>query len=308
MSNSFGVRLTNLGVLDISGRDSAAFLQGLTTNDVGAIGPQNAQLSSINSAQGRVEAVIMVLRQIARFRLVLQSDLVPLVAEYLRRYVLRADVVVKTPGPAVELLGLIGTHAVEAIETSVANDKETGNLANIQVTKWSETSDRWLCTGEAAVLDQVDRVSQVKDDSDSVMAWQRHDIEDGLPTIVASTRGLFLPQMINLDLLGAISFTKGCYTGQEIIARTQHLGRIKRRMFRFSTASNAMPQPGQQLYQDGRPVGTVVNSAKVSQSASEILAVLRLEAVAGQLCLAADGTGPLQRQDMAYVVEESASG
>ncbi len=308
MSNSSCVRLSNLGVLDISGRDSAAFLQGLTTNDVGAIGPQGAQLSSINSAQGRVAAVIMVLRQNGLFRLILQSDLIPFVTEFLRRYVLRADVIIKPPEPAAGLLGLIGTPAVEAIETSVPKGKGTGNLADMQIVKWSETSDRWLCTGDTALLDQVERVLRVRDDSDSLMAWQRNDVEDGLPTIVAATRGLFLPQMINLDLLGAISFTKGCYTGQEIIARTQHLGRIKRRMFRFSAVPKAMPQPGQQLYHDGRTVGTVVCSARASQSAWEMLAVVGLEAVAGQLGLAADGSAPLQRQDMAYAVEASASG
>lgn len=305
MSNITCVRLTDLGLLDISGRDAAAFLQGLTSNDIGNIGPDTSQLNSINNAQGRVEAVIMILRQQELFRLVLPSDLIQLIDEHLRRYVLRADVFIREP--AVAMFGLEGQHAIEAIERLLTKATNTGGAADTQVVKWSESSARWLCAGEVAFSDQLDRVLHVRDDSDSRMAWQLKDIEDGLPTIVASTRSLFLPQMINLDLLGAISFTKGCYTGQEIIARTQHLGRIKRRMFRFSVAATDPPQPGRQLYQNGRAVGTVVNSARASPGACEILAVVRLDAVAGPLGLAADGSGSLLRKEMVYAVEASAS-
>ena len=132
---------------------------------------------------------------------------------------------------------------------------------------------RILLTGSRAALDAALAAVQRTDPAD----WERACIEDGEPWITPATAALWLPQMLNLDLLGAISFTKGCYTGQEIVARTQNLGRIKRRTLRYAIAGGEPPAPLTALHNDGVKVGEVLQSARVG-SGSELLAVVALEA------------------------------
>ncbi|MBM4221025.1 MAG: folate-binding protein, partial [Gammaproteobacteria bacterium] len=125
-------------------------------------------------------------------------------------------------------------------------------------------------------------------------------IRAGIPAIAPATSGEFIPQMINLDLLDAISFSKGCYTGQEIIARTRYLGRVKRRMFRFSTGSPP-PAPGTPVHGLRGIVGQVVSAAP-TPGGCELLAVITLDDLPGPHFLAGDGTGMLERLDLPYEV------
>jgi folate-binding protein YgfZ len=107
--------------------------------------------------------------------------------------------------------------------------------------------------------------------------WRLAAIEAGEPQVHLETSELFVAQMLNLDLVDGVSFTKGCYTGQEIIARTQHRGRIKRRMLRYRVRDAALPQRGQQVLLDGRRIGRIVESAARNADESEILAVVPLD-------------------------------
>jgi folate-binding protein YgfZ len=131
-------------------------------------------------------------------------------------------------------------------------------------------------------------------------AWQLADIRAGLPAVLTATTGEFVPQMVNLDLIGGISFTKGCYTGQEIVARMKYLGRVKRRMLRFRTAGDA-PPPGAALYASRGPVGKVVTSAP-AESGSEFLAVVPLDDLPGPFCLDEAGTVPALRLELPYEI------
>jgi len=108
-------------------------------------------------------------------------------------------------------------------------------------------------------------------------AWNALDIGDGLPQVYAASSGAFVPQMLNLDLLDAISFTKGCYTGQEIVARTQHLGRIKRRLLGYRTAAGEAPATLSGLYLDRKKVAEVLVAATLDDSV-RLLAVTSLDA------------------------------
>lgn len=135
------------------------------------------------------------------------------------------------------------------------------------------------------------------------LAWDLADIRAGLPTVEAATSGEFVPQMVNLDLLGGISFTKGCYPGQEIVARTRYLGRVKRRMLRFAVAAPP-PAAGASLHGPRGPAGQVVRAAPVPGGA-ELLAVVVLDDLAGPLCLDAEGQQPVQRLPLPYAIPEA---
>jgi hypothetical protein len=109
-----------------------------------------------------------------------------------------------------------------------------------------------------------------------VQLWRAEDIRAGLPQIEAATSGEFVAQMLNLDLLDGISFNKGCYTGQEIIVRTQHLGRIKRRTLRYRLTGDTLPKPLEPMLREGVKVADVLTAARVSDGV-ELLAVANLE-------------------------------
>jgi folate-binding protein YgfZ len=111
-------------------------------------------------------------------------------------------------------------------------------------------------------------------------AWQWLTIRAGLPVISAATQDKFVPQMLNLDVLGGIDFRKGCYTGQEIIARTQYLGRLKERLYAF-TAADVSIEPGARLWSPAfgdQPCGTVINNAVSPDGGCDLLAVLQIAA------------------------------
>ncbi|MDH3421105.1 MAG: tRNA-modifying protein YgfZ, partial [Gammaproteobacteria bacterium] len=128
------------------------------------------------------------------------------------------------------------------------------------------------------------------------------EIRLGLPVISAELRGQFLPQMLNLDLLGGVAFDKGCYPGQEIIARAQNLGTVKRRLLRFTRDDGTLPAPGSELQDVARTaVGTVVRAAR-STCGIELLAVIRLDAVRGPLATEDAPDLPLSVAGLPYTI------
>ena len=120
--------------------------------------------------------------------------------------------------------------------------------------------------------------------------WDAHAVAAGIPAITAATQDQFTPHMLNLDLVGGVSFDKGCYTGQEIVARTQYLGQVKRRLARFATAAPAVA--GTAVYADAAQVGTVVSAARSPTGGFELLAVTQTHATRGGGNAAALHLGP----------------
>ncbi|PWT74284.1 MAG: folate-binding protein, partial [Proteobacteria bacterium] len=132
--------------------------------------------------------------------------------------------------------------------------------------------------------------------------WAGHTIAAGVPTIAVPTSDAFTPQMLNLELLGAVSFTKGCYTGQEIVARTEHLGQVKRRLLRFGCSEQVAP--GQSVFAEGNQVGTVINAAPVATGGFELLAVVSMQNVRARLRAAGPDGPALQLLAVPYSIPE----
>src|SRR5262245_22939427 len=247
--------LQSLVVVRVGGTDAESFLQGQLTSDVARL-DSATQLAACTTPQGRVIAVLRLRRREDGIYLLVPAVLGTSLVERLRKFVLRARVRIELLD-AWSVTGVhAGTeqssrwHAVESV--SVVFDYPDGRMAIAR-------------PGGSSVLDGV-----------AEEAWQRADIAAGLPQIVAETSGHFIPQMLNLDLLDAVSFTKGCYTGQEIVARTQHLGRIKRRTLRYAIRAADPPAPLTALNLEATKVGEVLIGARV-EGGAEILAVVSLE-------------------------------
>jgi folate-binding protein YgfZ len=272
-------RLAEYRAVVVEGDDAARFLQGQLTQDVGRLRGDATVLAGWADPKGRLQWVghAWSLPGDAVALLVPAALADDLVAG-LGRYVLRAKARLRADALVVGTVSA-GDHA-PAGSSALRLAGDAGRQL------W------WAPPGTPALPAQACDAA----------ALELADIRAGLPVVVPATRGEFVPQMVNLDLLDGISFSKGCYPGQEIVARTRYLGRVKRRMLRFATAG-AAPPPGMALAGPAGPAGQVVRAAHAGTGA-ELLAVVMLEALPGPLALA-DGT-PLAPLPLPYAVPELA--
>ena len=252
--------LADLGVLAVRGADARTFLQGQLSNDTARLTPGAAQLSAFHNPQGRTICVVrLVMTQPDEILAVLPVELLAPTITRLRKFVLRAKVTLTDDSAAWRVCGFpADANALPAGAFSLefaASGKRT--LA--------------LCRASVASGEAMPRACD---------AWRLGDIEAGLPQVYATTSEAFVAQMLNLDVLGGIAFDKGCYTGQEVIARAHYRGRVKRRMQRFETRAPAKLVPGSKgRLQDGRTF-TVVDCAALADGRAQFLAVAAFAEVA----------------------------
>jgi folate-binding protein YgfZ len=254
-------KLDDLAVLGVRGADAVKFLQGQLSQDLAQMQDGDALLAGLHNPQGRCIAVLRVLRMTREhFLLVLPADLADPVRQLLTRYVLRARTQIEEGGTAWRIYGATGPDAAAVAVTRLSMAMDGSGTRQLILAPRGEP------------LPDADVVTRT--------LWRLDDIAAGLPEIASATSGLFVAQMLNLDLLGGIAFDKGCYTGQEIIARAHYRGQVKRRMQRFFTSSDAVLAPGLRLnLGDGRSA-QIVMAAPAEAGGQEFLAVTTLPAAA----------------------------
>lgn len=293
-----------IGVLSLQGKDAQTFLQGQTTCDVRQITPTCASLGAFCNPQGRVIATFQLLRRESGFLALLAADLVEKVTQRLKLYILRSKVEV-----AAEDLALFGVTVADSkalkgiLEYPLQARGAVIQAHQLSWLKMPPPGERWIVLGspQAAQAMWLKLVETLSAAESPAAYWQLQDIRAGFPTVTAATSEEFLPQMLNLDRLGGISFDKGCYTGQEIIARTHYRGQVKRRLYRVRCLSPHLPAPGAPLIAEGETVGEVINVAP-ADGGQEILAVVRCDqAHSSAVRLAGYGDVPLQWFDLAYL-------
>lgn len=274
--------LSSFAVLRISGPDAATFLQGQFTGDVAALVPASAQYSAWCSPKGRMLANFLVRRSgEATYELLLPEALSETIAKRLRMFVLRSKVTVADATSESVRVGVGGPKAGSAIEKALGAPANVGGVVSLgKMIVTALPGPRYLIQLEPeAAASCWDRLRAVCAAA-GFGAWQWLTIRAGVPVITPPTADLFVPQATNWDALGGISFQKGCYAGQEIVARTQYLGRLKERLA-LAHLDGAPPAPGDRLYSaafDDQACGTVVNAAASPDGGSDVLAVLQLAA------------------------------
>lgn len=271
-------RLTQLGVILVTGPQAREYLQGQVTADLERLEPDQVQLACCNSAQGRVQAVFWMLARHDGIALVLPASMIDGTIVRLRKYVLRSKV--KIEAAAHLQVGLI---------------RREGTSPTPQSHRESDGVSYFTLPGLEAAL----AVGTFDTSNDAALErdWKIASVRAGLPQVYPQTHEAFVAQMLNIDLLGGISFEKGCYTGQEIIARAHFRGTVKRRMFLFQT-DGALPAPGTRVLAGDQHAGDVVDSA-----GDLVLAVISLAQLKNELRL--DGqAGELTRLALPYPVAE----
>jgi folate-binding protein YgfZ len=267
--------LPHLGLLRIAGADAAAFLQGQLSNDTRRLSGGTSVLAAYSNVQGRVAAVLRLLPHSSGIMALLPRELVGPTLERLRKFVLRSKVELADMSEHFTVAAYHDAACLAAdalpIPTEVGAYAE---LDGIGVARINSGIERYWAIGDRAALAEQ-CASRGAEPARAERDWRLADIRDGQPQVYAATQELFIAQMLNLDLIDGISFTKGCYTGQEIIARTQHLGRIKRRMFRLRLPEGDWSIGQNIALRDGRS-GRLSELARADEG-WEALAVLTLE-------------------------------
>ena len=253
-------KLDQYGLLQVAGEDARAFLHAQFTNDIEHLTPGTARYAGWCSAKGRLLATFLVVPSSGGFLLQLARDLVPVVAKRLSMFVLRSKVKITDASAQWAQFGQWGTGSGTPLSVS-----ESGGAITVRI-----DADRCLILALESPANNYSPDASAED-------WALAEIRAGRPLIAQATQDQFVPQMVNLELAGGVDFKKGCYPGQEIVARAQYRGAVKRRMVRLRGAAL---QPGQEIYSDDTPgqaggtVGTVVNA-----SGNEALAVLQVSAI-----------------------------
>ena len=295
-----------LGLLAIAGADAEAFLQGQLSSDIQELAPGAAQLSSYNSPKGRMLATLLLWRDgNDTFRALVAADLAEPLRKRLSMYVLRAKVSVTDLTPSHLRFGIGGTRAGDAVRAALGRAPGRGQvLSDADATLVGFPDGRILVVAPDAFADALRAKLAGEAALVAPDVWRWLGIRAGVPVIGAATQDLFVPQTANWDLLGGVSFQKGCYPGQEIVARTQYLGRQKERMHLFHVDGPA-PPPATKIYGAvfaDQACGTVVNAAMAPSGGADLLAVLQLSALDGPLRLGSPNGPTLAPAPLPYAI------
>lgn len=276
--------LTDTGVFEVTGSDARDFLNGQLSVDVDAA-PGTAPLAAWSAANGRVRVLARVVPYEAGYLLLAPAGMHDMLLRKLGMFVLRADVRIEQST----------TRAVGAVVGAAPEWLAARGLDAPGERDRTETivDEVWIHAGPGLAYvvgpeEDLEGLAKLADAAPRA-AVELAEIELGLPQIVPETSERFLPQMLDLDVLGGVAFDKGCFPGQEVIARTQNLGTVKRRLRRFAV-DGAAPEPGAALVTDtGDEAGQVLRAAS-HDGRTELLAVARLDTPAAALhCATADG-------------------
>jgi folate-binding protein YgfZ len=269
--------LTEYGLLVAQGDDARAFLHAQLTSDIAGLPADRARLAGWCNAKGRLLASFLVVPLADGFALQLARDLVAPVLKRLSMFVLRAKLTLRDASDEWTQLGVWGREARARLAPVVGELAGTPLAAahgdGVHAVAMDE--DRYLVLAAAS---RSQSLEHLLGRASAAHKWRLMEIRAGRPHIVLATQDRFVPQMVNLDALGGVDFGKGCYPGQEVVARTQYRGQLKRRMVRARIAGGTLTA-GQELVGDvPGQAGTVVNAAR-AEDGEELLAVVPLEAL-----------------------------
>lgn len=300
------------GLLTFEGPDAASFLHCQLSTHVEGMRPGAAGWSSYNSPKGRMLATLLLWRRTPEaFAAFVAADLAEALARRLALFVLRAKVVVADCSPAGRRFGVVGPGAEAAVRAAVGDAPTPGQgIAAADTLVAAAPDGRILVHAPEARVEAVWAQLSAHAAPGAATEWDRAGIIAGVPLVTRLTQDLFVPQTANFDLVGGVDFHKGCYPGQEIVARMQYLGRLKERLQAFHVAGES-PPAGTPVYSalfGDQACGTVVNAAPAPAGGSDLLAVVQWSAVAaGNLRLGSNAGPTLALRDLPYAVPAPAA-
>jgi len=292
-------------VIRAAGSDALSFLNGQLTNDLRSLDDRHHLLAAYCNPKGRAIALLRIWRDGDDWLLLLPASLAQAVCERLRQYILRAKVTLGVD-TTLATFGVVGPKADTILQNAEGiNVPSVGELIRtvestilgidgvvsrfLIVAPVAARQTRWLAYRRRAV-------------ASGLRLWRWHDVQAGQPTVLPPTSEAFVPQMLNLDRLGGIHFNKGCYPGQEIVARMHYLGKLKQRLYRLFLPGDAPPVPGTEIYAERfgeQSAGTVVDAVTMEDGRIDLLAVVQIANAESDTLHLASPHGPkLLRDDI----------
>lgn len=293
------VSLTHWGLIRVTGVDAAKFLQGQLTNDVTSMDAQTARLAGFCSAKGRLQASFIVWRPaVDEFMLACSASILASTLKRLSMFVMRAQCKLIDATAELDLLGAVGASAAAVLDGTplwACRNTDIGTVVRLP-----DVGITLRCLIGALPERPASEAPKL-----SIDDWRLLEVSSGVPVIESATVDRFVPQMVNFELLGGVDFQKGCYPGQEVVARSQYRGTSKRRTFLFGC--EAVATAGQEVFDEAdgtQPAGLVVNAAaSTGGHGSTLLVEVKLAALEGGALRLGNAEGPvLHRIDLPYAV------
>ena len=272
------VPLTHLGLIDASGDDAKPFLHSQFTSDINHLGAGQVQHSGWCTAKGRMQASFLAWRDGERYQLAISADLQEAAQKRLQMFVLRSKVKLVSLTDSTILLGLAGPQAAEALADAALQcpEEPMTSLQADGVTVIRLDASRFVVSAPDSAMAVLWQKLSVKARPGGIPAWRWLDVQAGYPLVTLATKEEFVPQMADFEKIGGVSFHKGCYPGQEIVARTQYLGKVKRHLYRLR--SQEALKAGDVLHSPDNPdqsCGMVMTAAPSPLGGYEALAVVQ---------------------------------
>jgi len=314
LARGFVATVTDLGLIAVAGEDAASFLHNQLTNDVEHLGMTEARLAGYCTPKGRLQATFLMWRDLDAVYLQLPRAIQAPLQKRLTMFVLRAKAKLRdaTDEPRnTAVLGLGGAAAASALRACAGTlpeapyarvDGAAGTVIRL-ADAFGHPRYLWLTTPDTAI-EALPRLRESLALGGNA-AWRLASIHAGVPQITQPTQEQFVPQMVNYELLGGVNFKKGCYPGQEIVARSQYLGKLKRRMV-LATLADAAARAGDEVYavaDPDQPSGMIVNAAPNGAGGADALVEIKLAALEGEVRHGSAGGTKLDFLPLPYPID-----
>lgn len=278
------VDLSSMGLMRFHGEDTQTFLQGQLTNDIRQLKNDRAQLSAYCTPKGRMQASFILWQTEAGVHAMLPAELTEPIRKRLSMFILRSKVKAEDPSGSIKLFALLGDQAATSLQTIMGGcpDNDFGVLTLATGTIIRLPRNMYLIAAAAESADALRIKLGEKHPAVGSHAFDWWLIQAGIPMITPPTQEQFVPQMTNYEVIGGVNFKKGCYPGQEIVARTQYLGKLKRRMYHVSLPSDSQAGVGDELYgtdMGDQAIGMLVQVHPAADGRLEALAVIQISSV-----------------------------
>ncbi len=305
--------LASLGLIRVQGEDARDFLQGQLTNDIRAVTAEQAQLSAWCNPKGRMLALMLVFQHGDGLYLQLPRERIAPVLKRLGMYVMRSRVTLSDASEELPIMAVGGDCISGLLKNAPEDHFASHQSGKLTLIRFPGEQPRIQVIGATDALAKVWEQTIATATQVNEEWWQLQNIRNGIPAIYDATAETFIPQMLNLDLLNGISFTKGCYTGQEVVARMKYLGQLKRRMYLARFDAVEKPEPGDKLFsthsKSAQGAGKLVDVQASPAGGWEALVAAEISSVeAGGMRLGDAGGPELKIQPPPYGLDSGESG
>ena len=304
--------LSHYSLLEASGDDVVEFLQGQLTNDIKLVTENIGQLSAYCNPKGRILANFRIFKRDDDYYMRLRSDITEATLKRLRMFIMRSKVELIDKSDELCRMGIAGANATKYLSSLFnklpGNADESSTENEITIIKLAGTLPQYEVHGPFEKIKNL--WEKLKSDAAMIgeNSWNILTIRAAIPEIVSETVEAFVPQMVNLQAINSLSFTKGCYPGQEVVARMHYLGKLKRRLFIGTVKGDTLPISGQSIMtgnENEEKAGQIVTASWSKDKNIEILAVLQIEKAEKEaLHVESNTASTIELLDLPYSLEK----